>query len=319
MKNLYKPLLLVLLSGLLVALSFEPFAITFLVFFAYVPLFFVLENEERFKYLLLFCWISMFFQTLIGFQWVQFVSMEFGELPWIISTLILTGFALLTNFSLQIFSLLLHLARRFLPPGKRGYAYYFLIIPSCFTLSEVLDPKVFNWSAGNIILPYIDLAQFADILGVPGLTFAVIVFNISVFLIIRNIIAKRFFKTIVPASVFIVLLSGMAVYGKYSFSSITAVQNTCPVIKTAVIQANIGNSLKLEVGKAVEIRGSLGIKKYIPSQMLILKKYEALTREAIEQDNDIELVVWPETAFPGDYIETNPYMQAHRKFVEETG
>ncbi|MCX6112073.1 MAG: apolipoprotein N-acyltransferase, partial [Proteobacteria bacterium] len=320
-------ILLSILTGVLTALSFEPFSISIFGFFAYIPLFFVFERTEKsLRKILIYAWLSMFITAILCFQWIHFVAVEFGLLPKWAAFLILIGFSLLTNFSLQIFSVLYHFAGRF-TGWTKNYVFYFLIVPSLFVISEFLDPRIFNWYIGNLLSSFKYLPQFADFFGVYGLSFFTILINISVFLIVKYLIKykklgyKNFnYKKLIPGlSVIVAVLLFLEIYGYYNYGQIQKLEDKCPKIRAAVIQANIGNPMQLEINQAAKLRKEIGTVDDNSDQALILKKYEIMTKKAVEENSGIDLIVWPETAFPGYYVERNPQMAEHRKMVEELG
>jgi apolipoprotein N-acyltransferase len=109
------------------------------------------------------------------------------------------------------------------------------------------------------------------------------------------------------------------VYGYFNYKHTQNVEEKCPKIRVAVIQANIGNSSKLAVGPASALRKEMGVTNVTSDEFLILKKYELMTKKAVAENTNIDLIVWPETAFPGYYVERNPDMLAHKKMVAQIG
>lgn len=315
-------ILLSILTGVLTALSFEPFSISILGFVAYVPLFFVLSRTEKSLWKsLAYAWLSMFVTIMISFQWIHFVSVEFGLLSKSMAFLVLIVFSIFTNLSLQIFSILYHFAAR-LSGWIKGRVFYFIIIPSLFVISEFLDPRIFSWYIGNLLSSFTYLPQFADFFGVYGLSFFVILINICFFILINDFIKHRslYYKRILPeiltlVSVFLFL----HVYGYYNYKHTQKIEDTCPKIRAAVIQANIGNPMQLEINQAAKLRKEMHQTKETSDQALILNKYKMMTRKAVEDNNGIELIVWPETAFPGFYVDRNPQMAEHKYLADSIG
>jgi len=300
------------LCGVLVALCIEPFKLSVIIFFAYVPLLFVLERTRSFWKLLLYAWIAVFIQTLISFQWIHLVSREFGNLSWFTSLMILLAFALFTNFYLQIFTVLYYLAHR-ISKNSTSRIFYFIVVPSIFMLGEVLDPRIFNWYAGNLLSSFKYMVQFADVLGVESLSFAIMVVNVAVFLIIKK--KKWLFNSIVIVTPLIFL----SVYGYYDYKNVKGFQDTCPKIKVGVIQANIGNPWQLSVAEALRLTAEFNEDRRSLHSELIYKKYESMTEKLLSDNRDIDLIVWPETAFPGYYIDGNPMMHRHKEMVKKLG
>jgi apolipoprotein N-acyltransferase len=315
--------LLAILSGVLTALCLEPFSFSFLCFVAYVPLFFVFQRTERsFWKILLYSWLSLFVATIIGCQWVYFVSVEFGLLPWWIAGIVLVLFSLLTTFSLQIFGVLYHLTGRF-TGWKKGTLFYFILIPSLFVISELLDPRIFNWYIGIMLGTYKYMPQFADVFGICGLGFLILVVNVSFFLIIKYLIENRSFdyKKLLPNfAIIIFILLFLQTYGYYRYQQVQSIEDKCPKIKVGVVQANIGNPQKLYVSQILQYKKEMGIKEESSDEVLILKKYEEMTTNAAKNNNGIDVVIWPETAFPNYYNEEDRKgTTEHKALVKKMG
>jgi apolipoprotein N-acyltransferase len=310
MDNWKTKLGLSILTGILVSLCFEPFGVSVIAFVAYVPLFLVLESEKSFWRMLLYAWTAMFVQSLISFEWIHFVAHEFGGLAWYVCVLILLAFALLTNFSIQIFAVLCYLARKYFKK-ERGYLFYLLLVPMLFCLAEALDPKIFKWFLGDALTSYKYFVQFADVLGVSGLSFLIFIVNVSLFLII---IKRKYF---VPATLCVIIPLFLFAYGKHTYSGLKDVQEKCPLIRAGVVQANIGNPIQLSIQQAMKFKSELGYgnSPYVDDMTLILKKYRTMTYDLIEANKDVDLIVWPETAFPSYYIDKNEFAVDHKKMV----
>ena len=251
-------ILLSLLSGVLLALCFEPFALSWLMFIALVPLFFALFNEQNFWRILSYAWLTVAIQSLISFQWIHFVSREFGSLGWGISLLVLLAFSLLANFYLQIFALMFYFFRRLLLNKK--HLLYLLIVPSTYVLSEWIDPRVFSWSIGDALSTYKYLPQFADVFGVYGLSYLCVMINslifisLSTFLSSKNILKK---SAILPIVICTIIITSLLLYGYIQSHDDSGVHERS--VKFGVVQANIGNPVQLKIAEAVKIRQDLNM------------------------------------------------------------
>jgi apolipoprotein N-acyltransferase len=343
-------IILCIVSGVLLIFSAEPVNIPWFCFIAYVPFLFVIESEKSFWKLFLYSWLCMFVQIIIGFQWVHYVAMEFGLLSWWPSFFILIVFALFTNLSLQLFAVLYWLSLKFVKNNKTFY-FYILIIPALFVLSEIIDPKIFNWYLGNLVADYKYMFQFASVFGVSGLSFFIILINVLVYLLIRTFIkmntsisvnngvnikknAKkidadkgnnlelafglkkfRVFLFIFIIAIFLFL----NIYGYYEFKSLENIEDKCPKINIGVIQANIGNPAQLKIQEAIKLKKEFGIEKHKTDASLILKKYQSMTEALLKENKDIDLIVWPETAFPTYYIENNLLAKNNTEFQKKMG
>jgi apolipoprotein N-acyltransferase len=168
--------LLVLISALLYVLSFPLWDLSFLAFFALVPLFRAVEGAR-----------SPARAMSLGGLWGALVSAGMGY--WLFPTLI-------HHFNIwppkaSLFFLLCVAAPSALIYGgliavyrfvhHRHLAWYAIVLPSIWTLAEYLKeilPVFLPWGAiGYGVLPFYWFVQIADLGGVHGLTFLVVMIN----------------------------------------------------------------------------------------------------------------------------------------------
>ncbi|OQY11759.1 MAG: apolipoprotein N-acyltransferase, partial [Desulfobacteraceae bacterium 4572_19] len=132
------------------------------------------------------------------------------------------------------------------------------------------------------------LIQIADITGIYGLSFIVILANIVVFTIIlwltnkqwqgKNISKK---DCMIFLLILLLIITGVYFYGKQRIQSIDKQINNAVKTKIAVIQGNIDQTHKWDTS----------------FQVSLIEKYIRLSQEAKNAD----LIVWPETAIPFYY------------------
>ncbi|MFH1224167.1 MAG: apolipoprotein N-acyltransferase, partial [Pseudomonadota bacterium] len=268
--------------------------------------------KEKFLHLFIYSWLAVIKQIKINIQMLHHISIEIGRLYWCTLDVVNIAFALFTNFYLQIFCILYYVARKSLR-DRTGNVFYFLIIPTLFVTAEVLDPRIFNWSAGNALSSFEYLVQFADVFGAEGLSFSIIIINVGLFFIYKS---RHWIKY---SSIVAAVLLFLSIYGYYDYNSVKKFQDTCPKFKAGVVQANIGNPWQLDVAQALKLTAEFDQKKDSPHSILIYKKYESMTEKMLSGNHDIDFVVWPETAFPGYYIDGNPLMDQQKELVKKTG
>ncbi len=139
----------------------------------------------------------------------------------------------------------------------------------------------------------LNIIQISDIFGVYGVSFLVILSNLSVSLIILYFKGSSWYgqkialkSAALPALVFVLILSGTWYYGKQRLKTIDKLSNTADSINIALIQGNIDQTIKWD-------------KAY---QQSTLEKYIRLS-QSVKKDNP-DLIIWPETAAPF-YIQHN--------------
>lgn len=315
MDKFKRGILLSALSGVLLSLCFEPFNLSFLCLVALVPLFYALFEQDGFWRLFICSWTAVFVQSMISFQWVHFVAREFGSLSWLASFFVLIAFSLFTNLYLQIFAVLYYFFRR-AAGAKYKWLFLLVVIPSLYVIAEAVDPRIFNWSIGDALSSYKYMFQFADVFGVLGLSFFCVVINAVLYSMIST---RR--HMIALSSLVISTLIFLFLYGHYAYQKINEYQTTCPVIEAGVVQANIGNPIQLKISEVIRFRSELGVidGEDNSDSALIFKKYDLMSSRMLKEHPDVDIVIWPETAFPGYYNQENPKMRSHVRKIREEG
>ena len=196
-------ILLSILSGVLFFLSFLPLTLNWLIWFAFIPLFYCLKNNSfKVNIYLLFISGNIFYS--LAFFWVKNFH-KYG-LPFVSigSTII-------------FFMTPLLIIKLFIEKNKFNY----LLIPSIWIFFEWLKQEWFLKLPFGILgytqYKYTTLIQFADITGVLGISWLILFINYVLFKIIYQIMNKPFnskklyVSLTILASLFLVIL----VYGVY--------------------------------------------------------------------------------------------------------
>ncbi|TRZ95372.1 apolipoprotein N-acyltransferase [bacterium] len=252
-----------LLSAVLLILSFPKFNLEFVAWFGFVPLFLALENKSKSKAFLLFYLTGVIF-------W-------FGTIYWLIHVtlpglivLVLYLALYFAIFGLLVFSI-----------GYRLSAIGLLFIPALWVVLEYLRGHLlsgFGWAllgySQYLNLPVI---QIADITGVWGVSFLVMISNVIIYtLITRRSSGRAKVKSswFAISCIIIVLL-----YGFYKINQTPKAESQSS-LTISVIQGNIPQEMKWDNR----------------SSSLIIERYFNLTAKAIKDGPD--LIIWPEAALP---------------------
>jgi len=169
-------LLLVLISAAFYVLSFPLWGAGFLAFFALVPLFMAVERAR-----------STARGMACGIAWGAFMSTGLGY--WLFPTLT-DHFNVWPPKAVLFFLLCVVLPSCLIYGGvflvyrfvhHAHLAWYALVLPAIWTLAEYLKemvPFLLPWGAvGYAVLPFQRFVQIADVAGVHGLTFLVVMIN----------------------------------------------------------------------------------------------------------------------------------------------
>ena len=265
------PFLLPLLSGLLLYLSFPPADWGFLAWVALVPLLAAIRDSpprSAFQAGVL-CGISFYLPSL---YWVTHALVVYGGLSRILSLLVLVALCLYLSAYFGFFSWLAsHF--RMLP---RGSASLWL---SCLWVSlEYLRNWLLSGFPWNLLgysqHRFLTLLQLTSLTGIYGLSFLLLVVNISLFQILRPPFPPSARRLGLVWAIIAILLA--LAYGSWRLHH----RLEGRPLRVAVIQGNIDQSLKWEPSlqrQSFETHRqlTLGVSGFRP-----------------------DLVVWPETALP---------------------
>ncbi len=287
--QLGKGLFLSVLSGSLLALSFPKFNLEFLAWFAFIPLFFTLQNAAKFRAFLLSFICGIVFWS-ITIYWLIHVTL-LGTIVLIIYLALYFGI-----FGLFISSLSYELRAKDI-----------LVIPAMWVLLEYCRSHLltgFPWA----ILGYsqylnLPVIQNADISGAWGVSFIVMMVNIALYsaIALRSAGENSRIKygiikmALVPA----IVMAGVLSYGIYKLNLKTRYQGQ-PAIRVAVVQGNIPQELKWYPGAREEI----------------IEKYLNFSQLAARENPD--LIVWPEAALPVILQEEPEYFEKARLLAKTT-
>ncbi len=264
----YQRIILAILSGFLLALSFPRFDLDFLSWICLVPLFLALYKAER-KLSLLIGLVMGFTFFAVILYWLRI----FGTLPYIALALYLSLFII--GFSL-IFNYLW---------SRLGDIYLILIAPLLWTSVELIRSWG-NWGFPWGALAYsqfrrLYLIQIADITGIYGVTYVIVLVNAALtLLLIKTITWRQKIGVIAGTLAILILVLG---YGAVMVSN-PSLTTTDKEVKVALVQANTLHGLDLE-------------KDDLDENTIV---HQELTLKAISEKPQI--VVWAESALPFELL-----------------
>ncbi|MFC1548373.1 apolipoprotein N-acyltransferase [Candidatus Omnitrophota bacterium] len=243
------------LSGILGSLAFPPFELTFLGWVCLIPfLLFIKGDRPKENFLYAYLTGVVFFGLLT--YWLVNVTIP----GMIILVLILSVFY-------GLFGLI------------AGYAFKYsmnlLILPFVWVVLEFIRGNIFTgfpWGLlGYSQYTNINLIQIADITGVYGVSFLIVVFNVAMLGVFKR--SKRKIAHMMIALLFILVSTSYGIYRQQNMKDWGSA-------KISVVQGNVPQNLKWDPAFAKEI----------------VKEYTGLTKEAALDKPDI--IIWPETAYP---------------------
>ncbi|MFQ5706255.1 MAG: apolipoprotein N-acyltransferase [bacterium] len=273
-------LLLSLLTAFLVSFSFPPFQFGFLAYWGLVPFFYILE-EKNLKEAFRWGYLTGLFISVATVYWINFVTVPGALATILIHPLYYSLYAMIHVFLRQ------RLGRKFV-----------IAIPFVWTGIEYLKSLGelgFPWiSLGYTQTQYLLLIQFASYTSVFGVSFWLVVINVLIYLILKNLedrVKVAFFLT---GIVLLFVLPWM--YGRHVMPRQEEFKDD---LRVAVVQGNIDPYMKWEKG----------------NENLSYDIYEKLSRAAAREN--LDLIVWPETASPKFLLLNYKYLTRIHNFVDE--
>lgn len=270
MKIKISDILLVSATGILTALSFPKFNLSFLCWISFIPLLFVLSKKNPKQSFLLGLIAGISFYSLLIY-WIPSVPAQYGNLSMGLSLFIYFLLVLFLSFFWAFFSLLFSKINQSFP------RVIYFIAPCLWVSFEYLITYIFTGFPWGLIgyTQYRNLAfiQISSVSGIYALSFVLIFFQ-SFFLYSMRAKRKRYFFS---ALILVLLIhaAGLATLKKTSpnTQSFTA----------SVIQGNVSAEIDWNESTHQEIRS-------------LFEQHLELTTRAYEKG--AQLVIWPEFSVP---------------------
>ena len=290
-----RDILLSLLSGILLILSFPNFDLEYLAWFALVPLFYSIEGKGLFHAFTL-GFLTGFVSFLGILYWIIVAVHTYGNVPLILSGLILLLLVMYLSLFIGVFTFL----TRFIQIGSGLRTI--LLTPIIWVSLEYLRSFLltgFPWAnigySQYLNLPFI---QMADITGAYGASFVIILVNATLFWVLQQWPRKTFpFKEV---TIIALILLGFLIYGYGKMRVVDRQMLQSPPLKIGLVQGNIDQSIKWDESFQKET----------------LKIYERLSFKVAERKPD--LIIWPETATPFFFQEASEYQPLILDIPERT-
>ena len=303
MNSLIKYYRLPILAGLLTVTSFIPFP-PWALLFASTPLFVFWWREKSLKRIFWAGWITQFIINLLCCHWMAYTVIEFGQMPVPVGILSLLLFS---SVGLLHYSITGVLWKSLCAKARLSPTASFLTLPLIFGLCQIFWPCLFpyslgySWLWGN--LPGYHLAQWVGFFGLHIMTLS-----------LQSLLAAFWLYRKPRSWTHPYLWSTLALFLILQFLGWLQSQNLPSAdreLNVALIQGNIGNLDKI-----------YAIKKHNYTQGVV-QTYINLTNQTltqgIKQDKTekklplVDLIIWPETAFPERIYTPETYKGTHRK------
>jgi apolipoprotein N-acyltransferase len=291
-------------SGILLTLSFPKTDISFLAWFALVPLFAASRNLS-FKHSFSLGLLAGLVHYLTLIYWLAPTMLTYGHLPYYVSLPVL----FLLSFYLALFIALFSMTLTGLSSGPISL---FLTAPLIWVSLEYLRSFLFTgfpWELlGYSQFNMLHVIQISDIFGVYGVSFCIVLFNAALFLVYLGLTGKDWKEQMIGIKQAVKTMAAVAVilcavwgYGARKIYRIHKLVVNSPSIKATVVQGNIDQAKKWD--PAFQRSSTL---KYIRLSLLSKKLHP-------------DLVVWPETAAPFYFTRNIELSKLVLSGIRETG
>jgi apolipoprotein N-acyltransferase len=279
-----RDIILSFLSGILLILSFPDFDLEFLAWFALVPLFYSIEGKGLYRSFKL-----GFLTGMIAFlgilYWIIVAVHTYGNVSLILSGLILLLLVAYLSLFIGIFTFFTRLIQ------IRSGLQTILLTPLLWVALEYLRSFLltgFPWAtlgySQYLNLPFV---QMADMTGVYGPSFVILLVNATLFWVLHQWSKRTFPAKEVVFTVLILL--GFLIYGYVKMAVVDRQMIENPSLRIGLVQGNINQFVKWDKSFQTET----------------LKIYEKLSFRVAEERPD--LIVWPETATPFFFQDATEY------------
>ncbi len=286
-KSIPRPFFLAVLSGIFVGTSYIPFP-GWALLFCYSPLWLAASEVQAdstqnvpFKKIFFLGWITQFILTLIGFNWIYYVSTEFGRLHWSIAAIALFLFSSLMHIYIPI---ALIASAKIVESFKiSSKLIQLLLYALSLSLIERVWPSIFEWNLGySLLWMKWPLYQWADTVGFWGLSTWLLVAQsfITFGLTFWKTQKRQTFKIIATT---LAVFAGLTFLGEVKHKSWSRFDQG---LLFGVIQGNVGNAEKVQSEQQQNY------------QNYILQLYSKLTDKLLQENPNTEILLWPETAMP---------------------
>ncbi|HEX9615324.1 MAG TPA: apolipoprotein N-acyltransferase [Bacteroidota bacterium] len=277
-------ILLAVAAGLMLGFAFPPSPLYSLAYLGLVPLMFLIVRIDRFGELVRYSYLSMLVFHLSTLYWVTGIT-HLRD-PY----LLVSGGSLVLIHPMFYWIPIVGAAyvRRRL--GNLAFLIAFPVLWVGFEYAHSLGEVSFPWlTLGNSQAYDVNRIQIVDVTSVYGLSLLVVIFNTLSFVLLRNVMDRRWTfsspKSLTVAGFLVFLYVVPLVYGairRNQFDSLTGET----AVSVGIVQPNIDPYEKW--GEGFESKWE----SYVKQLTILYEETRKLSKDSLD------LVVWPETAIP---------------------
>lgn len=268
----FKYLIFSIISGILLALSFQKFNFYFLAWIAFVPFIYCIY-KSNIKYSIIYGFITGIIFSLISFNWM-FLFLLTNTNSMKASLIVSVLFWLYQSIYFVIWSILFNVVK------KNNEITVSVFISSLWVFLEYIKNYFLGGFPINLLgysqSSFTTIIQIVDVFGVYFISFIIILINIFIFYWL-----KEQNKKYLIISILIILF--LLIYGHMRINQFSEI-NSENKIKIGVVQPNIEQYKKWDEKRKQEISDKL---------LLYSQKFK---------NSDIDILLYPETVLPGKLL-----------------
>ncbi len=263
-----------LLSACLTVLSFPDIDYWFLMFFSFIPIFFIIPNTKSYKSALFFGIITGITTLYGGFYWLIHTLEVFGGISKELATPIFILYSVFFSLKFPLIFIGLRWINNNLRISK------LITYPIVITIADFLVIELFPWYFGSSQYKNIYFIQIAEITGVIGITYLIAFFNTLIYTVYLSLKEKRVLprKEIFIGIGLLIFIYG---FGIIRIDQVIEAQKTSKPIRVGLVQPNT------PMGKTKDVN----------------KVYKVISVNSINllKDKKLDLLIWPESAASFSY------------------
>lgn len=294
------PLFAIALTGVLHPVCFPPFNLGWLAWVVLVPLQIVLHDLPH-KRAFWYGWLAGTLAFAGTVTWVITAMHQFGQVPIMVSALLMLLLAIYLGLYMGVYAW--------------GYATFqqkfpnilWIAAPALWVALEYVRTYAFSglpWALlGYSQYQWLPLIQFADVTGVYGVSFLVVMGNVAITSLLLGIFAKTGATSLpIPwtsTTTFVCVLSLILVYGTWRVHQQTDLDASSKTLSIGLVQANIDQAIKWNKAYRDET----------------LQRYATLSQQA---GKNTDLLIWPEAATPFLFEQEPAYQDKIFEIAKDT-
>ena len=266
-------------AGAMIFLSFPRFDQLHLAWLAMVPALFVIGDASTPRRALFWGWYTGIVANLGAFYWMTGLLEQFAGFPVIAALPVVLLLAAHNGF---VYALWGWLVRRFAARVRPPLAVFATV---AFVAVELCWWEIFPWFFGNSQHLFLPVIQVADLAGVSGVSFVVLLTGFTLHVMLRSLVRGEPFPKRAALAAGVVLLVTLG-YG---------------VVRIHQYDEAAASATKLKIGVA---QSNIGIKEPRASFLRKTDEQDAMARALAAKGAD--LVVLPESALPFSFPRPPP-------------